>query len=158
MGALNIVTAGQPLTLAAATDQAGTPVTVYDAAGMVDADPTADPPVVGDEVTLPLALTGDGTVYLHDGAVVLTLTEVDGALSFTETVVIGSGVGTLTVVQPQPSLTQLIADTVQPKVYPSADRPDPATMPIGFQIFDTTLGRSLWSNGTTWVDALGNPA
>jgi hypothetical protein len=37
-------------------------------------------------------------------------------------------------------------------------RPDPATVWVGLQFFDTTLGKPVWSNGTAWVDATGAPA
>lgn len=40
------------------------------------------------------------------------------------------------------------------KPYPTAERPDP-TGRTGQGIFDTDLGKPIWSNGTDWVDATG---
>ena len=37
----------------------------------------------------------------------------------------------------------------------TASRPDAATVGAGGHIFDTTLGKPIWSNGTTWVDSTG---
>ena len=37
----------------------------------------------------------------------------------------------------------------------SANRP--TTIPIGGMFFDTTLGKPIWYNGNSWVDAAGNP-
>lgn len=34
-------------------------------------------------------------------------------------------------------------------------RPSAATSGVGAMIFDSTLGRPIWSNGTNWVDATG---
>ncbi|MGW6383129.1 hypothetical protein [Peribacillus butanolivorans] len=36
----------------------------------------------------------------------------------------------------------------------TADRP--ASPPIGYQFFDTTLGKPVWYSGTVWKDAIGN--
>lgn len=38
-----------------------------------------------------------------------------------------------------------------------AVRPAAADFGVGDWIFDSTVGRPLWSNGTAWVDATGNP-
>lgn len=37
----------------------------------------------------------------------------------------------------------------------TANRPDAAGFPAGSMIFDTTLGKPLWSDGTDWRDATG---
>lgn len=37
-------------------------------------------------------------------------------------------------------------------------RPDAATVGAGGHIFDTTLGKPIWSNGTAWVDSTGATA
>ena len=37
----------------------------------------------------------------------------------------------------------------------AATRPDPTTVPAGTQIYDTTLKKPLWSDGTAWHDATG---
>jgi hypothetical protein len=34
-------------------------------------------------------------------------------------------------------------------------RPDPTTVPAGTQIYDSTLGKPIWSNGTVWHDSTG---
>lgn len=34
-------------------------------------------------------------------------------------------------------------------------RPDPTSLPAGTQIYDSTLGKPIWSNGTVWHDAVG---
>lgn len=38
-----------------------------------------------------------------------------------------------------------------------AIRPAATDFRVGEWIFDSTAGRPLWSNGTAWVDAAGNP-
>lgn len=37
----------------------------------------------------------------------------------------------------------------------TADRPDPTLIGAGYMIFDSDLGKPIWSNGTAWVDATG---
>ena len=32
----------------------------------------------------------------------------------------------------------------------------PSTIPTGGMFFDTTLGKPIWYNGNSWVDAVGN--
>lgn len=44
----------------------------------------------------------------------------------------------------------------RPVAVPTSGRPLVADVLTGTEIFDTTLGRPLWSNGSTWVDAMGN--
>ena len=39
----------------------------------------------------------------------------------------------------------------------TGDRPSAATAKAGAMIFDSTLGKPLWSNGSAWVDATGTP-
>lgn len=48
---------------------------------------------------------------------------------------------------------------VQTGAYPTGSRPDPsaAGVGVGAMIFDTTLGRPVWSTGSAWVDATGAP-
>jgi len=38
----------------------------------------------------------------------------------------------------------------------TTERPDPASIPVGSHIYDTTLGQPIWTNGTKWTDSLGN--
>lgn len=38
---------------------------------------------------------------------------------------------------------------------PTAARPDPTSVPAGTQIYDSTLGQPIWSNGTNWHDSAG---
>lgn len=40
----------------------------------------------------------------------------------------------------------------------TAQRPSPVTAGLGFMYFDTTLNQPIWSNATSWVDAVGDPA
>jgi hypothetical protein len=40
----------------------------------------------------------------------------------------------------------------------TANRPDAGSIPAGSNIFDTTLNRPLWSDGTQWRDAAGSLA
>lgn len=44
--------------------------------------------------------------------------------------------------------------TVVPRVYTTAARPS-ATGIAGMMIYDSTLGKPIWSNGTAWRDATG---
>jgi hypothetical protein len=37
----------------------------------------------------------------------------------------------------------------------TTERADPAGLGVGAMMFDTTLGKPIWSNGTNWVDAAG---
>lgn len=37
----------------------------------------------------------------------------------------------------------------------TAERPDPAAVGKGYQYYDTTLSKPIWSNGTAWTDATG---
>lgn len=39
--------------------------------------------------------------------------------------------------------------------YATIDRPLASDLGVSAQIFDTTLGKPIWSNGTDWVDATG---
>jgi hypothetical protein len=41
------------------------------------------------------------------------------------------------------------------KAVASADRPSAATAGAGSHIFDTSLGKPIWSNGSNWVDSTG---
>lgn len=41
--------------------------------------------------------------------------------------------------------------------FASANRPDPATVPVGTMIFDETLGMPLWAHNNEWKDATGTP-
>lgn len=47
------------------------------------------------------------------------------------------------------------ATGLQTGAFATASRPTPSTAGIGTSIFDTTLGKPVWSNGTSWVDANG---
>lgn len=40
----------------------------------------------------------------------------------------------------------------------TAGRPAANTVEPGFSWFDTTLGKPIWSDGTVWVDAMGDLA
>ena len=42
--------------------------------------------------------------------------------------------------------------------YPSSQRPDAAKVGTGAAIFDTTLAKPLWSDGSVWRDATGATA
>lgn len=44
---------------------------------------------------------------------------------------------------------------LQVAAYSTAARPSAAAMGAGAHIFDTTLGKPVWSNGTSWVDSTG---
>jgi hypothetical protein len=39
----------------------------------------------------------------------------------------------------------------------TANRPAAATVGVGAQFYDTTLNKPVWSDGTHWLDAVGNP-
>lgn len=45
---------------------------------------------------------------------------------------------------------------VRALVSPTTDRPDAKSVPVGSQIYDTTLNKPLWSDGTAWRDAAGS--
>ncbi|TMV48311.1 hypothetical protein FE783_17460 [Paenibacillus mesophilus] len=51
--------------------------------------------------------------------------------------------------------TGSFASGVSGGAFDSASRPDPAALPIGTMIFDTTLGKPLWSHNNQWKDANG---
>lgn len=34
-------------------------------------------------------------------------------------------------------------------------RPDPASLPVGTHVFDSTLNKPIWTTGTVWVDGTG---
>lgn len=55
-----------------------------------------------------------------------------------------SGTGNLTVV-----------GWIKGSAYATGSRPSASTAGVGAQIFDSTLGKPLWSNGSVWVDATG---
>ena len=44
---------------------------------------------------------------------------------------------------------------VQTGAFPRSARPSPAVAGVGTCIFDTTLGKPIWSNGKIWADATG---
>jgi hypothetical protein len=112
MGTLTIVPGGLSLILTAVTTPAGDNVDLYDDPAMVISDPDADPgPIVGDEITLPLAVTTDTTLYGHDGPLALTITHADGTTLFAGQVVLSSGIGSeVTTVAPAATLVQVAAD------------------------------------------------
>ena len=56
------------------------------------------------------------------------------------------------------SILETARQAARTPAYATADRPAAASVPVGTPIFDTTLGRPLWSNGTAWVSATGVPA
>ena len=37
----------------------------------------------------------------------------------------------------------------------TAERPAPSSLPAGSHIYDTTLSKPIWTNGTSWTDATG---
>jgi hypothetical protein len=45
--------------------------------------------------------------------------------------------------------------TVRPKVYTTATRPSASTAGDGMMIYDTTINKPLWSDGSVWRDAAG---
>lgn len=45
----------------------------------------------------------------------------------------------------------------RPIAVPTTERPALADVSTGTQVFDTTLHRPIWADGTRWVDAAGNP-
>lgn len=51
--------------------------------------------------------------------------------------------------------TGSFANGVAGGAFASPDRPDPATLPVGTMIFDSTLGKPLWSHDGQWKDANG---
>lgn len=53
-----------------------------------------------------------------------------------------------------PSNPYVIEATVE-VTYTTATRPAPGSVSPGQMIFDTTLGKPLWSKGSAWVDATG---
>lgn len=48
---------------------------------------------------------------------------------------------------------RLIADALTPASGTTARRP--TTKTVGYQYYDTTLGKPIWWNGTVWKDAAG---
>ncbi len=110
MGVLLINAGGQSLVLVSAKNIADSDVVVYDDIAMVDSDAEADPPVVGDEVSLPLSFSTDQELYLRDGPVALVVTQADGTTLFSDVVQIGSGTGMVTTLSPQVTLAQVAAD------------------------------------------------
>ena len=54
-------------------------------------------------------------------------------------------------------LDAVVVDLAGSAPYSTATRPSPA-IGAGRSIFDTTLGRPLWSTGAAWVDATGAPS
>lgn len=149
MGTLKIVPGGLSLVLTAVKTPGGADVMLYNAATMIS--PT-------DEITLPLAVTADTTLYGHDGPVVLTITQANGRAAFSGQVDLSSGTGiNVTTVAPVLSLPQAVTDLVNPgfPTYATASRPDPTHVPAGSAIFDTDLKAPLWSDGTAWLLATG---
>ncbi len=110
MGVLILKANGQSLSLADVTNAAGDTVTVFDDPAMVVSDAEAEPPVVGDEVTLPLAFSTDQTLYLADGPVDVTIEQADGSVLLSERVLISSGIGSVPTLEPIPTTTQIAAD------------------------------------------------
>lgn len=41
--------------------------------------------------------------------------------------------------------------------YTTATLPAATSVPAGTHVYDTTLGKPVWSNGTAWTDATGTP-
>lgn len=50
-------------------------------------------------------------------------------------------------------LSQTVQDKLNPKSGTTANRP--TTTVIGFQYYDTTLGKPIYWNGTVWKDSAG---
>jgi hypothetical protein len=54
--------------------------------------------------------------------------------------------------------TRVVLQRDKVEQYTTAARPDFADVEVGTEIFDTTLGKPVWSDGTAWVDSTGTPA
>jgi hypothetical protein len=65
--------------------------------------------------------------------------------------VLGSGNGPVVV-----QATQAVINApLSTQAVPTAARPDPTSVPAGTQIYDSTLGKPIWSNGSNWHDSTG---
>lgn len=51
----------------------------------------------------------------------------------------------------------LSAHTHTTPAYDTLERPDAEDAGVGAMIYDTDLGKPLWSDGTDWTDATGTP-
>lgn len=60
------------------------------------------------------------------------------------------GIGTVT-----PGCALDVVGAVRAGSYASGSRPSPAAVGAGAQIYDTTLSKPIWSDGTNWRDASG---
>lgn len=68
--------------------------------------------------------------------------------------VIGSGQGPIRLQAGSGNV--ISADTpVAVAAYSTTNRPNAGSVPAGSHIYDTTLGKPLWSNGSAWHDAVG---
>jgi hypothetical protein len=65
--------------------------------------------------------------------------------------VVGSGQGP---VQLQGTLISVNAP-LSTQATPTTGRPSASSVPAGTQIYDSTLGKPIWSNGSAWHDATG---
>ena len=54
--------------------------------------------------------------------------------------------------------TRVVLQRDKVEQYTTAARPDVDDVEVGAEIFDTTLGKPVWSDGTDWVDSTGTPA
>jgi hypothetical protein len=50
---------------------------------------------------------------------------------------------------------KMYADALVGKAYATASRPTPASVGVGGMIYDSTLTKPIWSDGTNWKDAAG---
>lgn len=70
--------------------------------------------------------------------------------------VIGSGQGPVEV-NAGPNSTVNINSPLAVRAYSTAALPTPASVPTGSHVYNFTLGKPVWSNGTAWTDASGTP-
>lgn len=67
--------------------------------------------------------------------------------------VLGSGAGEVVLNAGASPVT--VMSPLSTKSVPTGSRPDPTSVAAGTQIYDSTLGKPIWSNGTIWHDAAG---
>jgi hypothetical protein len=41
--------------------------------------------------------------------------------------------------------------------YTTANLPDATSLPVGSHVYDSTLGKPVWTNGSVWTDSSGTP-
>lgn len=82
----------------------------------------------------------------------------DNGSTFYTAIGIDGSNGNVAIGKTGPSCALDVNGAIRTATYTTAGRPSASTLGVGAMIFDTTIGKPIWSNGTIWVLADGSAA